>query len=80
MRTKSVVASAAAVAGLIAGLPSIPATTSGAAPTPPAASRTTWLGVPPVDPRGAAALVEYRPTSATQTRCIDPLARRQPRA
>jgi hypothetical protein len=80
MHTKSLIASAAAVAGLIAAAPSIPATGPGVAPMPPAASRTTWMSVPPVDPRGAAALLEIRPTDASQTGCIDPLAGRRQRA
>lgn len=81
MPTKSLIASAAVVAGLIAGLPSIAAAPTSAAPIPPAATNTRWMGVPPVDPRGAAGLVEFRPTfAASQMRCVDPLARHLRRA
>jgi hypothetical protein len=72
MRTAHLIASAATVAGLAAGL-----TTGRAAPStstlplPPVASSHTWMSIPPVDPRGAGAMIMIRPVIGNQTRCVD---------
>jgi hypothetical protein len=72
MRTAYIIASAATVAALSAGLTTGRAAPSTSAlPLPPVASSHTWMSIPPADPRGAGAMIMIRPVIGTQRRCVD---------